>query len=187
MVKYAILSLVQPKEKIAEISNQGWFYSHIVNELADRICDLHALLYPDLNNPIKLGNVMQSDLGQRFALASNELKSGMRDKYYKLLEQYPRSQEDRSLVPAEKILQHWFFATDEYIARVIIEGISHIDIEISGTPVIRYRFEEDLDRGAIAVERYDSTNLKIESSKPRPLQTWLGSLLRFRSVGARRL
>lgn len=158
-----------------------------MNELADRICDLHALLYTDLDNPIKVKNVMQSDLGRRFELASKELKSAMRNKYYKLLEQYPRSQQDRSLVPAEKILQHWFFATDEYIAPLIIEGISHIDIETSSTPVIRYRFEEDLDRGAIAVERYDSTNLKIESSKPRPFKTWLGSLLRFRSVGARRL
>jgi hypothetical protein len=185
MVKYAILSLVQPKEKIADISNQGWFYAHIVNQLADRICDLHALLYPDLDNPIKLENVMQSDLGRRFDLASKELKSAMRNKYYKLLEQYPRSQQDRSLVPAEEILQHWFFATDEYIARLIIEGISHVDIQTPNKPVIKYRFEEDLDRGAIAVERYDSTNLRINSSKPRHFQTWLGRLLPFRSGGAR--
>ena len=149
------------------------------------VITLHAFLYPDLDNPIKLENVMQTDLGRRFDLASEELKSAMRNKYYKLLEQYPRSQQDRSLVPAEEILQHWFFATDEYIARLIIEGMSHIDIETPSRPVIKYRFEEDLDRGAVVVERYDSTNLKIVRSKPKRFQTWLGSLLR--SVGAKYL
>jgi hypothetical protein len=97
------------------------------------------------------------------SMASEKTKSDIADKYYKLLEQYPRDEKDRSLVPAEHIIQHWFFATGEYIARIIIEGISEISLSTPGNPVIRYRFEEDLERGEADSQRYDSVNLKMVS------------------------
>lgn len=96
-------------------------------------------------------------------IASEKTRSDISDKYYKLLEQYPRGEKDRSLVPAEHIIRHWFFATGEYIARIIIEGISEIDITAPDNPVIRYRFEEDLERGEVDSQHYDSANLKMVS------------------------
>jgi hypothetical protein len=40
------------------------------------------------------------------------------------------------------------------------QGISEIDITTPDNPVIRYRFEEDLERGEVDSRHYDSVNLK---------------------------
>jgi len=163
IVKYSILALVQPKAKIEDIDNNGSFYSLIINELADKICELHVLLFPANHNEPAVMNVKQKDLGQKLVTASNELRSALADKYYKLLEQYPRNTQDRSLVPAELILEHWFFATGEYIARLITEGISEIDLTTPNKPVIKFRFEQDLERAEVKSERYDSENLEMRA------------------------
>src|ERR1700686_3543253 len=163
IVKYAILSLVLPKAHIEEIDNKGSFYAQIINDLADKICDLHVLLYPNDHSENKARNAEQGELRRRMSIASEKTRLDLTDKYYKLLEQYPRGEQDRSLVPAEHIIQHWFFATGEYIARIIIEGISQIDISTSSKPIIHYRFEEDLEREEVDLQRYDSVNLKMIS------------------------
>jgi hypothetical protein len=161
IVKYAILSLVQPKANIYQIDNRGTFYAHVINQLADRICDLHVLLFSNRHAENEMLHPGQSPLGIKVRIASEKTRSDIADKYYKLLEQYPRGDKDRSLVPAEHIIRHWFFATGEYIARIIIEGMSEIDIATPDNPVIRYRFEEDLERGEVDFQRYDSVNLKL--------------------------
>lgn len=164
IVKYSILALVFPKANIEEIDNSGSFYSLVINELADKICELHVLLFPSHHTEQVVLNAKQKDLGRKLEGLTDKVKSDIADKYYKLLEQYPTREEDRSLVPAEQILQHWFFATGEYIARLIIEGITEIDLTTPNKPVIKYRFEQDLEQAEVKSERYDAINLAMRVS-----------------------
>lgn len=45
LVKYTVLSLVQPKSAIRLIDNDGEFYFRVYHDLAYGICELHNLLY----------------------------------------------------------------------------------------------------------------------------------------------
>ena len=163
-MKNSLLALVRPKANIEEIDNKGSFYSHVINELADKICELHVLLFPDHHRERTIMNAKQKDLGQKLDSVTNEVRSALADKYYKLLEQYPRNEEHGSLVPAERILRHWFFATGEYLGRLITEGISEINLTIPTKPVIKFRFEQDLERAEVKLERYDANNLEMRPS-----------------------
>lgn len=162
LVKYAILSSVRPKSAISGISNDGRFYSGILKELAEGICELYSLLYS--------GESQFNDLGQTEETKSawylhekipNSLKSDMEKQYYKLLDQYPRNI-DRSLMPHEKILRSWFNADAVYIARLIVEGIEAISIRKDKRVIVRLRFMRDLLKREVRVRHYNSEFLRME-------------------------
>ncbi len=162
LVKYSILSLVKPKSAICLIDNKGKFYAEVLSTLAKGICRLHDLLYSEDSQP----NPALGDNNKKTPWFFNEplpemLQSDLSKQYYKLLEQYPRNTK-RSLMQHEKILRNWFFSGDEYIARLIIEGIDSIIIKSEDKYQIKLRFMKDLLNKKVRMRGYDSINLRMK-------------------------
>lgn len=161
LVKHAILSLVKPKVSIRLIDNRGEFYAKVLHELATGICTMHDLLYSE-RSQITPGFIDSSKDSPWFLHEPmpSELHSAMSKQYYKLLEQYPHKA-DRSLMPHEHILQTWFFASDEYIARLVIEGIERIKVTSASQFAVELRFMKDLLKRKVRSRGYDSANLRM--------------------------
>ncbi|MGP8321750.1 MAG: RNA-binding domain-containing protein [Methanosarcinaceae archaeon] len=164
LVKFTILSLVKPKSAISIIDNDSRFYAKVLHELTTGICKLHDLLYPS-------ESIIKSDFYGNISSAwylrepiSDKLKSNLCNQYYKLLEQYPLNP-DQSLVPQEQILRTWFFANDDYIARLIIEGIESIVVRSKHRFEVNLRFLKDLLSNKVRFCGYDSKNLKMRRRK----------------------
>ncbi len=158
IVKYTILSLVYPKSKIANINNEGIFYSSILKSYAKSICMLHDQLFEDNEK-----KAIFSQENQRVKISSS-LKDLISQQYYKVLEQYPDFDKTRTLLNYEKILRNWFFASGEYISRIIIEGIKNIDITDANNPVVTCRFDEDIKQKNVKSQTYNNNTIAMESA-----------------------
>ncbi|MBO1225048.1 MAG: hypothetical protein JYX80_11535 [Candidatus Scalindua sediminis] len=156
IVKYSILSTVHPKSKIAEVADQGHFYSSILRSYTKKICEFHMLLYGEKKeNPFQNSENIE---------ISSELKRQLEVQYYKVLEQYPEFDNNRGLLNYEKILKHWFFASSEYIARILVEGIKKIDITNINNPVVTCWFEEDIKNQTVTAQEYNKNIVTMEKA-----------------------
>jgi hypothetical protein len=161
LVKYSVLSLVRPKAAIHAIDNDGKFYGSVLWELATGICRLHDLLY---SGGSRISHEFyEPDTKAAWYLRESipdTLRSSLEKQYYKLLEQYPMK-DDRTLVPEEYILKRWFYANDEYIARLIIEGIDHIDIESKELFTVNLRFMKDLLSRKVRMRGFNADDMRM--------------------------
>ena len=153
VVKFSILNAVTPKINIDNIENKGKFYYSILSSYSMKLCKFHEHLYGEKVNT----NPFQEERNE----IDKTLKKDLSNQYYKLLEQYPRS-ESRDLLCHEKILCSWCSWGGKYVARVIIEGIKSIDISDIKKPIVICRFDVDLEEGKVIRQGYDEKNLKME-------------------------
>jgi hypothetical protein len=162
MVKYAILSLVRPKSAIRTIDNAGPFYASVLNALARGICAFHEFLYyPDDGGSAPYQPTFLETEWPLNQVISPELKSDLAKQYYKLLEQYPPQETKRTLTTNERVLKSWFFASDEYIARIIIEGIESIRITRDRRAAVKLRFMEDIRRNRVRFCGFKEDSLRM--------------------------
>ena len=162
LVRFAIQSLVQPKSALSLVSGKGTFYGAVMYELASKIVDLHDRVFPHDNERAR------RLLSESEEALPEPLRQDLARQYYKLLEQYPEGDEDRSQLLGEKILRIWFSANDEYIARIIIEAIKCIRVRSSTSFRIEFRFEEDIRKCRVRFAYYDPTRLRMRSSSTNP-------------------
>jgi hypothetical protein len=157
-VKHVILSLVRPRSKILYVRKNSGFYGGVMYEFAKAISQLHDTLYPENQANGWASDATETTLSETF-------RADLAHQYYKLLEQYPWQNDDRRLTKTEQILFLWASATEEYLTRLIVEGISTIRIADTGNPLPKFRFIADLQRGEVCWATYDSTNFRMRTQK----------------------
>ncbi|MEZ5359418.1 MAG: putative DNA binding domain-containing protein [Candidatus Zixiibacteriota bacterium] len=161
LVKYAILKLVYPKKAISLIDKKGGFYFKVLYDLSLGISNFYQLIYGDKFKIIDtLDSTGQSKPWYFVEDIPTKLKEDVSHQYYKLLEQV-KEETSRELMPHERILKSWFFASDKYIARLIIEGIDQIKVKAENDIEVNLRFYKDLQNKNVVFRGYDEKNLRM--------------------------
>lgn len=164
VVRAAIFSLIRPARAIQKIVNPQKFYSAVFFGIADGIRRLHKLLYSNENIETLIGRSKSEWDTSRLEAAFAEQ---IANQYYKLLEQYPSEVgvREREFTISERIVISWFYASPDYLARVIVEAVDDIRIDENGMPLIKLRFVGDIMKSKVTRAEYDPNRVVMKRLK----------------------